>query len=268
VSGIEHARLIKIALEAVLAGAQMAERLGPSAATGHKGSLRDIVTAADLAIGDLLETRLEATGLPVVSEERFAVDDPMPDVFWAVDPIDGTVNFAHSLPMYVLSAGLAEKNEFPLGVVCAPALDELYFTLNPEKALFNGRPFEHVHGPMQEALIAASFAARGDRSQYDLFQQANESSRGCLRSGSAGLNICWAAAGKLQAAYGFQAKLWDVAGALAIARAAGCAVALQRRPGSVQLDYVVGSREVVEQLAKLARNLGLWGNDGRGSQRV
>lgn len=262
------AALIKVALEAVLGGTQLAARLGPTQVTAHKGSLRDIVAPTDIAVGDLLEAKLKATNLPVISEERFSPGQPVPDLFWAVDPIDGSVNFAHEIPLFAVSAGLVEKGEFPLGVVCAPGLDELYFTLNPRKALFNGRPFLHTHRPLSEALIAASFAASGGRAQYDVFQQANESSRGCLRTGSAGLNICWAAVGKLQAAYGFDAKLWDVAGALAVAQAAGCAVALRYQAGSMSIDYCVGSREVVSHLTGLAARHGLWESGGQGHERV
>ncbi len=265
---LDEASLVRIALEAVLAGAQLAERMGPTAPAAYKGSLRDIVAPTDIAVGNLLEAKLKATNLPVVSEECYSPSQAVPDVFWAVDPIDGSVNFAHEIALFAVSAGLVDKGAFPIGVVCAPGLDELYFTLSPRKALFNGRPFLHTHRPVAQALIAASFAATGARNQYDLFQQANESSRGCLRTGSAGLNICWAAVGKLQGAYGFCAKLWDVAGALAVARAAGCAVALQYKPGAMSIDYCVGSREVVSHLTGLAARHGLWEQDGRSHEPV
>jgi myo-inositol-1(or 4)-monophosphatase len=253
--------LVKLAVDAVLAGAQLAERMGASQPTANKGSLRDIVTAADLAVGELLEAKLGASGVPVLSEERYATGQLVPEVCWAADPIDGTANFVNGIPMFAVSAGLVEQGRFTIGAVCAPGLDELYFTLNPQKALFNGRPFVHSHRAMDDALIAASFAARGGREQYDLFQEANEASRGCLRTGTAALNICWAAVGKLQGAYGFNAKLWDVAGALAVARAAGCELQVHRQAGSISIDYCVGSSEVVAMLLRFARKRGMWGGD-------
>jgi myo-inositol-1(or 4)-monophosphatase len=257
----DRTSLVKVAVDAVLAGAQLAERMGASPPAGNKGSLRDIVTAADLAVGDLLETNLGVSGIPVLSEERYAPGPPLPEIFWAADPIDGTVNFVNGIPMFAVSAGLVERGRFPIGAVCAPGLDELYFTLNSQKALFNGRPFVHSHRAMDDALIAVSFAARGGREQYDLFQDANEASRGCLRTGTAALNICWAAVGKLQGAYGFNAKLWDVAGALAVARAAGCELQVHWKAGSISIDYCVGSSEVVATLLQLARKRGMWGGD-------
>ncbi|MES2047205.1 MAG: inositol monophosphatase family protein [Pseudomonadota bacterium] len=255
----DYHALIKIALDAVLAGAKIADVSNGSVLVNSKGSLRDIVTQTDIDISELLERKLSSTGLPVLSEEKYNASQNTPEVFWVVDPIDGTVNFSHGLPQYAITAGLVEHGEFKLGVVCAPALNELYFTLNTERALMNGRPFTHVHMMEADALVAVSFSAKAPESQYALFQHVNESTRGCLRTGSAALNICWAAAGKLQAAYGFQAKLWDVAGALAIAGAAGCEIILHYAPNTLTLDYCVGSRNTVRHINSLARKNGLWG---------
>lgn len=256
-SAADHSTWIKVALEAVLAGAKLAEDAAAAQSIQQKDSLRDIVTSTDSRISELLLQRLGQTGLPVVSEEAAlpALDGKR---FWVVDPIDGTVNFAHGLASFAVSAGLVEDGACQLGVVCAPKLDELYFTLNTDKALLNGRPFTHLHRGVDEALTAASFSARAPAAQYTLFQRVNESTRGCLRTGSAALNVCWAAVGKLQAAYGFDAKLWDVAGALAVARAAGCEVRLRPHADPMRLDYIVGSREVVEHLAGLAHDTQLW----------
>lgn len=255
----ENSILIKIALDAVLAGARIAEA---AVVTRHavttKGSLRDIVTETDVQISQLLEQKLSVSGLPVISEEKCDEAQVTPDDFWVIDPVDGTVNFSHGLAQFAVSAGLVRNGKVELGFVCAPAVDELYFTLSSKSALLNGRPFSHVHRAVDEALAAASFSAKASAAHYDLFQQVNESTRGCLRTGSAALNLCWAAAGKLQVAYGFQAKLWDVAGGLAIAAAAGCEILLRHKPNTLVIDYIVGSRDVVRHVSALAKQNGLW----------
>ncbi|MCF8169252.1 MAG: hypothetical protein K9J77_11640 [Rhodoferax sp.] len=249
---VDYNSFVKTALNAVLAGANLAESTGSAQIVGQKGSLRDIVTQTDLEISELLVNRLGENGTLVISEEAQIIEGPLPEVYWVVDPIDGTVNFSHGLHQYAITVGLVEREVFTLGVVCAPKLGELYFTLHPEKALLNGRPFIHSHGMVADALVAASFAATAPQSVYDMFRAVNENTRGCLRTGSAAINICWAAVGNLQGAYGFGARLWDVAGALAIARAAGCDVVIHRAPDSLKLDYFVGSREVVSLLSRLA----------------
>lgn len=255
---LDNNSLVKTALDAVMSGAKIADAARGSHIVNHKGNLRDIVTQTDIDISDLLIKKLKTTGLPVISEENPVSGNKTPDTFWVVDPIDGTVNFSHGLAQYAVSAGLVERGAFQLGVVCLPAMEELYLTLNPTRALLNGRPFTHTHGSKNNALVAASFGAKGIRAYYDFFQQVNETTQGCLRTGSAALNICWAASGKLQAAYGFQAKLWDVAGALAVARAAGAELVLRHEPNSLILDYCVGSHEAVAHIMKLAKENHLW----------
>lgn len=251
--------LVRKALQLVLDGAQLATSSNASAPLQCKESLRDIVTATDLAIDDLIARGLATTGIPVISEENEkSLVNIGSERFWVVDPIDGTVNFAHQLPNFAVSIGLVERDAFSLGFVCAPQFNELYFTLTSEQALLNGQTIQHPHTGMDQALLAASFGARACDAEYLLFKRLGETSRGCLRTGSASLNICWAAVGKLQAAYGFRAKLWDVAGALAIARAAGCSCAIVYTPGALTIDYCVGSQQVVANILSEARQFGLW----------
>jgi myo-inositol-1(or 4)-monophosphatase len=249
---------IKSVLNAVLAGSRLAEEAVGNQILGRKGNLRDIVTQADIDICELLRKKLEVTGIPVVSEEGSALEDKTPEVFWVVDPIDGTVNYLNGLPIFTVSVGLVDRGEYSLGAVCAPGLNELYFTLNSSRALMNGRSFEHQHSNVEDGLVSATFPAKADQTFYDLFREVNEFTCGCLRTGSASLNICWAASGKLQAAYGFEAKLWDVAGAIAIAKSAGCEVVVRRKPNSLIIDYFVGSKKMVGKITEAAKNRGLF----------
>lgn len=243
---------VRLGLGAVLAGGKIAEQSIDRKAIAHKGNLRDIVTQADQTISELLIEKLTPTGIHVISEETHSPSDLLPEDMWLIDPIDGSVNFSNGLPLYAISIGLVKGFIPQLGFVCIPSMDDLYFTLGPERALLNGRAFVHKHAILSDSLVAASFSGHPLSVEYDLFQAVNESVRGCLRTGSAALNICWVASGKLQGAYGFKAKLWDVAGALAIARAAGCEVITHRKPQSVLIDYCVGSKDVVRYISELA----------------
>jgi myo-inositol-1(or 4)-monophosphatase len=248
---------VKLGLAAALAGAKIAETSLDRNVISQKGNIRDIVTLTDQRISELLIHQLTPTGIPVMSEEKISFFDEFPGEIWVIDPIDGSVNFSNGLPLYSISIGLMQDSHPKLGFVCIPSLDELYFTLSPTKALLNGKPFIHEHVDKACSLIAASFSAKPLRTEYDLFQAVNEKMRGCLRTGSAALNICWAASGKLQGAYGFQAKLWDVVGALAIAKAAGCEVIIEKSPNSLLIDYCVGSKDVVSYISKLATEMKL-----------
>ncbi len=253
----QYDHYVKLGLAAVLAGAKIAETSLDRKVISQKGNIRDIVTFTDQRISELLIDQLVPTGIPVMSEEQIFSFDEFPDDIWVIDPIDGSVNFSNGVPLYSISIGLIQTSHPKLGFVCIPSLDELYFTLSPTKALLNGKPFIHEHMDKACSLIAASFSAKPLRVEYDLFQAVNENMRGCLRTGSAALNICWAASGKLQGAYGFQAKIWDVAGALAIAKAAGCEVIIQQSPNSLLIDYFVGSGDAVSYISKLAAKMKL-----------
>jgi myo-inositol-1(or 4)-monophosphatase len=243
---------VKLGLAAALAAAKIAEQSVDRNAIAHKGNLRDIVTQADQAISEMLIEKLSPTGIPIISEEAHYSSDVLPEDMWVIDPIDGSVNFSNGLPLYAISISLVRGLSPQLGFVCIPSMGELYFTLSPERALLNGRPFVHEHIDRSDSLVAASFSGRPLSVEYELFQAVNEGMRGCLRTGSAALNICWVASGKLQGAYGFQAKLWDIAGALAIAKAAGCEVITHQKPHSLLIDYCIGSKDVVRHVSKLA----------------
>lgn len=254
-----YGSLLKTALGLVVAGARIADANSGARAVAHKESVRDIVTSADLAIDSMIRKGLAITKIPVLSEEHtYSAELLEESRFWVLDPIDGTVNFAHQIPFFSVSLGLVDKAEFSLGIVCAPALDELYLTLEPGKALLNGQTFKHAHQRKADSLFAASFHAGSTDSEYELFKNLNSKTRGCLRTGSASMNICWTALGKLQCTYGFRAKLWDVAAGLAIAKAAGCELLIRNYPGEPYLDYAAGSKEAIELFMRESSALELW----------
>lgn len=249
------------AIRAVVNGAQLAVGRQFESKPTHKESMRDVVTAADLEIEHCIRNLLDDSDYGVIGEElslehrRFLLSSEKP--FWVVDPIDGTANYVNGLDYYAVSVGLATKDDFLLGAVCLPDRKELFSTLGKDRALLNGRVINHVHKVTSESLIAASFSSvRGDsdkrEAQFSLFGELDEKSRGCLRLGSAASNICYTAAGRLQASYGFDARIWDVAAAIAIATRAGCSVWTARSVDGLSVDYAVGSREAVALICERA----------------
>ena len=255
----KRSKLVALGIEAVLAGARIAEKTNLKDVVFQKQSLRDIVTHADLEISRLLEEKLSGQGFSVLSEESLTGKSDLLD-FWVLDPIDGTANFANGLPLYAVSIGWVENFSATLGFVCAPSLDELYVTLNEDTASLNGRQILHDHTNIETSLVAASFSTNSSKAHHVLFQRVNEITRGCLRTGSAALNLCWTSSNRFQAAYGFGAKIWDVAGGLAIAKNSGCDVRLRMYPDNLTFDYCVGSRDVVDSIIAEARVLNLWGD--------
>jgi len=263
----------KLAISAVLEGGNIAMQPQVALEIQTKQSARDIATAVDLEIEQTLIDILATSPYPIVGEESAADGSFMDGPTWVLDPIDGTANFVHGLDYYAISAGLCHGLDFLTGAVYLPRLRQLY-SVSEGTAYLNETPIRHEHQPFSRSLVAAGFSNYAhDPShrtrQYEVFGAVNDQSRGCLRLGSTAVNICFAAAGRVQGAYGLQAKIWDAAGALAVAIAAGCKVLVAPCGDRHSIDYIVGSRDTVDIIHRLCVSKGLmdeackqWGGIG------
>ena len=227
-----------------------------------KESYRDIVTYVDVLVEKRIRLVLNVTGYKILGEET--ADRITDNIFscgptWVIDPIDGTANFVSSIPFYSTSVGLMEKEEFILGAVVVPEFKELFFTIGSDNAYLNGRLLKSGNASMKNSLIAAGFSGKAyapekRQIEYELFGTINDHSRGCLRLGSAAINICYVASGRLQAAYGIANKIWDVAGAIAIARCAGCEIYFEHISNTHMVNYVVGLHGVTNKIAEIVQS--------------
>lgn len=255
------------ALEAVSSAEELLHSPAGRPVIATKESRRDVVTHFDLLLERHISSVLAATGLPVVGEEAYARERFLPadtSTFWLVDPIDGTVNFTNGIPYFAISAGLWDGEDFRVGAVSLPAFKELFFTHGDEAAFLNGRRLDVKPARLDEALVGAGFPARAGQDgqdQYEIFGRINEATRGCLRLGSAAALICLVACGRLQGAYGLGAKLWDVAGALAVAKRAGAEVRYRRYPGGPRIDYIAAAPGVGRPLREILGKGPDWGTE-------
>jgi len=189
-----------------------------------KGHPRDLVTEIDRLMEARIIGSLRAQGASHwVGEESAPKDSDHAawqgamarDGFW-IDPIDGTTNFAHGIPLYGLCVGYRERGLDVAGTIALPALRELYFTESQEHAFLNGRRLRLPQGPgeLSGSLLALTLAAQTSPDEshkhHELLRELNAASRGVLRLGSASVCLAYAASGKIQAVVGFGFKLWDV----------------------------------------------------------
>jgi myo-inositol-1(or 4)-monophosphatase len=198
---------------------------------------RDLVTEADLEAQRLIRETL-LTAFPdhaFVGEEQ---QEPAAErsgklsseFCWVVDPLDGTTNFAHQLPMYGVSIALCRSGRLVAGVVYDPSLDEMFRAAEGEKPIVNGRTLS-VSGceSLSTGLVAASFSANVPRGSQEIarFIEVLHACRAVRRMGSAALNLCYLAAGRLDAYWASSVKTWDVAaGVLLVEQAGGVVTAL------------------------------------------
>ena len=197
---------------------------------GYKGRI-DLVTDADRAAEELILKRLETAfpGHEILAEEsaggRVPKPDPAPDYLWVVDPLDGTTNYAHGLPIYTVSIGLMVGGAPAVGVVYDPSRDELYHGGVELGAYLNDRPIRvSSEADLERSILATGFPydlrVSGDNNLDD-FTHFCYASQAIRRLGSASLDLCYVACGRLDGFWELKLHPWDTAAAAAFLPAAG-----------------------------------------------
>lgn len=188
---------------------------------------QELVTDADVAVDRYIQERLESEcpGDNLLSEELAPQHDALalPGRLWVIDPIDGTVNFAHGLRHVAVSIGWFDGGSMRLGVVHAPFLDETFTAMAGQGARCNERPIStSQEQELSRCLVGTGFPYRRD-SRPPLMRRLSAILLHCQdvrRNGSAALDLCDVACGRLDAYYE-SVSPWDFAAGLLIAREAG-----------------------------------------------
>jgi len=148
-----------------------------------------------------------------------------PDQYrWIVDPLDGTINYVHNAPSYAVSVALERGGELLVGVVYDPVMDECFTAAAGDGAFLNG---QRIHtstcDAMKDALVAVSFSTKVARGSVEIrrFVEVLHESHTIRRLGSAALNLCYLASGRLDGYFANAVKTWDVAAGMLILREAG-----------------------------------------------
>ena len=204
----------------------------------------DLVTQTDLAVEKLLCERLPELlpGSTVLGEESHTSLVPG-DLTWIVDPVDGTTNYAHRIPMTAVSVALWRQGRVEMGAVYLPVLEELFWAVRGQGAFLNGETIS-VSGEdaMQRSLIATGFP-------YSFYTEVDEvcerlrrvllASQGIRRLGSAAVDLAYTACGRFEGYYETGLKPWDTAaGWLLVEEAGGRVTALDG-------EYALGSHMIV-----------------------
>ena len=191
----------------------------------------------------------EGTGAPAAS-----------GLNWVIDPLDGTTNFVHGMPVWCTSIGLCQGNEAILGVIYDPSNEECFTARKGGGAYLNGNPIRVSSiQTLQQSLFATGFPYDDfgrEEAYIALFRDMMRSTRGLRRLGSAALDMAWAACGRVEGFYEYGLNPWDVA--------AGCIIV--QEAGGIVTDFSGGDNYIfgedlvctnghvqAEMLAKIAR---------------
>jgi myo-inositol-1(or 4)-monophosphatase len=234
------------------AGALLRQRVDSIREVRHKSAV-DLVTDVDLASEQEICATLQAAfpthtilaeegGVRGGSETRFR---------WIVDPLDGTTNYAHGFPFFCVSIGLEVEGRLTLGVAYAPSLDELYVAEAGRGALRDDRPIQVSRtAELSQSLLATGFPY--DRAQFPRalhsFEVMSLNSQAVRRAGSAVLDLCYVACGRLDGYWEHAVRPWDVAaGALIVREAGGTVTATDGSPFEVDAGQVLASNGRLHQ---------------------
>ena len=188
----------------------------------------DFISAADHKAEEVIFAELSKArpGYCFLMEERGQVDGPDKSHRWIVDPLDGTTNFLHGVPLFCISIGLERDGQMVAGVVYNPVMDELFTAEKGKGAFLNDRRRLRVAArkSLAECLVATDIPHRGKPGKAAWMAEADtmmQEVAGLRRSGSAALDLCWVAAGRYDAYWERGLKPWDIAAGMLIVREAG-----------------------------------------------
>ena len=186
----------------------------------------DFVTRADLAISEYMKKRLteEFPDIGFISEEE-EMHAEEGKSYWILDPIDGTTNFMHAMPVCGLSLGLYEGGDITLGVIYAPYTQELFWAQKGKGAYLNGKRIScSQHEKLSDCIGALEYNAYYKNDYKAAFEQAKNIFFACqdIRTiGSATMELAYVACGRLDAFLGRYLKPWDYAAAKILIEEAG-----------------------------------------------
>ncbi len=250
------------------AGATLRERFAQARTIEVKGTTgrADLVTDADRASEALILEWLarEVPQHAVLAEESGARGQG--DCTWYVDPLDGTVNYAHGVPHFCVTLAVEDRAGLLAAVTFDPLRDELYAAARGAGATLNGRTLRATTvTTLDAALLCTGFpydlAQRPD-APLGLFSRIVTRAQGMRRMGSAALDLAYVAAGRLDGYFEFGLKPWDsAAGALLVQEAGGRVLRLDGAPYEPRCGDLLASgpglsAELAAQCAGFLRGLG------------
>ena len=217
--------------------------------------LNDLVSYVDKTAEQKIVTSLQ-TVLPeagFITEEK-TINTVGERYNWIIDPLDGTTNFIHGLPVYSVSIALQEYDELILGVVYEVNQDECFYAWKGSPAYLNGNIIKTSDAPtIDKSLLATGFPYYDFTRQeayINLFTELMKSCHGLRRLGSAAVDLAYTACGRFDAFYEYNLNPWDVAAGIIIVKQAGGDV-VNFKGG----DEVLLTRELLATNGKITKEM-------------
>jgi myo-inositol-1(or 4)-monophosphatase len=259
---------------ALAAGAVLQSYLGKLDTIGEKGRSGDLVTAADKAseavVLEILRQHFPAHA--ILAEESGKLGNADSEFCWAIDPLDGTTNYAHQYPFFAVSIGLLIAGVPQVGVIFDPYHNELFRAAKGLEATCNRQPIRvSTTSDLSKSLLVTGFAydrRETSDNNYAEFCHLTHLTQGVRRSGSAALDLAHVACGRLDGYWERGLSPWDISAGIVLLEAAGGKVtAYDGSPLSIESGRILATNGHIH--ASLSNELmqvpplSAWGNDNR-----
>ncbi len=252
--------------EAVKAGAdEILKYFNNNFRIDYKEGVNNLVTEADHASEKAIINviRSHFPDHYILTEESGSLAQNSP-YKWIVDPIDGTINFAHGIPINGVSIAVEYEGQVILGAVYNPHLKEMFFAEKGKGAFLNAQPLKVSHEKNAiNACLVTGFPyvyinqANGPLEVFDRFIRRGVPVR---RLGSAAIDLCWVAAGRFDGFYEHKLEAWDsAAGALIVQEAGGKVTDFNGNPFSPYQHRILATNGIIhDEMLEIINNTKVW----------
>ncbi len=246
-------QLLDIATEAALAGGAVLQAYAGKVNIREKGRLGDLVTEADQAseFAILSVIQRHFPDHKILAEES-GMQGAESEYLWAIDPLDGTTNYAHQYPFYASSVGLLIQGKPSVGVIFDPTRQELFRAATGLGATLNRQPIQvSTAAALRQSLLVTGFAY--DRhstpdNNYAEFCHFSHLTQGVRRGGAAALDLAYVACGRLDGFWERGLSPWDMAaGAVLVAEAGGRVTAYDQGEFAIDSGRILASNGLLHE---------------------
>jgi myo-inositol-1(or 4)-monophosphatase len=251
----EMDRIAQVGTEVALeAGKLLMKHFRTKFAVSHKGDI-NLVTEIDVAAEKLIVARLlKAFPTHTVLAEEDHSDAARSSHTWVIDPLDGTTNYAHGVPIFCVSIGLEIDGELQWGVVYNPNLDEIFTARRGRGAVLNNKALQVSRvDSLTTSLLATGFPydiRSSEDNNLDYFREFALRAQAVRRAGSAALDLSYVAAGRFDGFWELKLHPWDcAAGYLLVREAEGVVTNFDGQPGSIyEIESVATNGLIHDQM--------------------
>jgi myo-inositol-1(or 4)-monophosphatase len=239
---------LKVAKSAALAAGEILKTKKSDLNVETFGSERDIKLEADVVAETLIKEIIEdESNIPILAEESGKSSENLGDIFWVIDPLDGTANYSRNIPICCVSIALI-KNLIPvIGVIYDFNNNDLYFGSSEQEAMLNDKKIivsqtlKHQDGVLVTGLPNATDYS--DQAMIDMVKDF-QGWRKVRMIGSAAMASAYVASGKADVYKELGTYLWDVAAGAAIVNAAGGTANILNQKDNFQVDVFFSNSKI------------------------